>query len=399
MTLRRRGRMKSARLNIEPVCLSSRAKKPMARVTEEDMRGFPAFDPFDGRVRKILNGYLERKVPSLLFTGPVGTGKEFAAIDFARRILCERDFPCDPAGDICDSCFKAGKLEHPGLHIVYPTPTQGSAEKADDDAADIGKVLDEKRKDIFSEYRFPKKASIRIARARATIQRANTKPFGSSHNIFILVDAHTMREEAQNALLKLVEEPPERSILIWITPNPEAILYTIRSRCQHVRFSPLKTKTVEKILTAYYGVDAASARKAANLSQGGIKRAREMLASDTDEEKELAYDFLAHVLSDAESRVVTRAVECARGASRDGAARMLQELSLAYRDIMCGDEELFINRDQKAFLSKQIPRWRRETLPGIIGRISRAREEILFRNLNIEATLVDLFLAIKRSGC
>jgi DNA polymerase-3 subunit delta' len=375
----------------------------MPRATEEDVRGFPAFDFFTGRVRNILDGYLERKVPSLLFTGPVGTGKEYAAIDFARRILCEREAPCDMAGeasaDVCDGCFKISKLEHPGLHIVYPTPTQGTAEKAEDDAADIGKVLEEKRRDIFSDYRFTKKVSIRIARARAVIQRANTKPFGSSHNIFILVDAHTMREEAQNALLKLVEEPPERSILIWITPNPDAILYTIRSRCQHVRFAPLKTKTVEMILTAYYGTDEASARKAANLSQGGIKRAREMLSSDTDEDKELAYDFLAHVLSDTESRVITRAVEFARGASRDGAARMLHELTLAYRDLMCGEEELFINRDQKAFLQKQIPLWRRENLPGIIDRISRAREEILFRNLNIEATLVDLFLAVKRSGC
>jgi DNA polymerase-3 subunit delta' len=375
----------------------------MPRAKEEDIKEFPAFDLFTGRVRKILDGYLERNVPSLLFTGPPGTGKEYAAIDFARRILCERDVPCDMTGDvpgdICDGCFKMTRLEHPGLQIVYPTPTQGPAEKADDDAADIGKVLDEKRKDIFGDYRFTKKVSIRIARARATIQRANTKPFGCSHNIFILADAHTMREEAQNALLKLVEEPPERSILIWITHNPDAILYTIRSRCQHVRFAPLKTKTVERILTDYYGIDEASARKAANLSQGSIKRAGEMLTADADEDKDPAYDFLAHVLDETESRVIGRAVECARGASRDGAARMLHELSLAYRDVMCGDEALFINRDQKAFLKKQIPRWRRENLPWIIGRISRAREEILFRNLNIEATLVDLFLAIKRSEC
>jgi len=375
----------------------------MARTTEEEIRGFPAFDLFDGRVRKVLDGYLQRRVPSLLFAGPVGTGKEYAAIDFARRILCERESPCDMAGGssggVCDSCFKAARLENPGLHVVYPTPTQGPAEKADDDAADIGKVLDEKRRDIFCDYRFTKTVSIRIARARAVIQRANTKPFGSSHNIFLLVDAHTMREEAQNALLKLVEEPPERSILIWITPNPDAILYTIRSRCQLVRFPPLKAKAVERILTTYYGIDESSARKAANLSQGGIKRARELLASDADKEKEAAYDFLAHVLDDAESRVVARALECARGASRDGAARMLHELGLAYRDVMSGDEELFINQDRKALLKKQVPRWRRENLPRIIGRVSRAREEILRRNLNIEATLVDLFLAIKRAGC
>ncbi|NIM19306.1 MAG: hypothetical protein GTO51_02895 [Candidatus Latescibacteria bacterium] len=371
----------------------------MPQKAREDVRGFPALDLGNERVKAILDSYLERWVPSLLFTGPDGVGKEYMAIDFGRRILCESDATCNILGQLCDSCKKAVRLEHPGLHLVYPTPSGGSAEKENDDAADIGKVLGEKRKDIFSTYRFSRKVSIRIARARAIIQRANTKPFGSSHNVFVLSNAQTMREEAQNALLKLVEEPPEKCVLIWITPNPDAILYTIRSRCQQVRFSPLKASIVENLLISYYNVDQQTARKAAGLSQGSIKRARELSDAEDEEERQSAYELIARILDEPESRVIERAVEYARGASRDSAALLLHELSLAFRDIMCGDEALFVNRDQAAFLSKQALRWDREKLPWILGRVSRAREGILVRNLNIEATFVDLFLAIKRSGC
>jgi len=208
-----------------------------------------------------------------------------------------------------------------------------------------------------------------------------------------------MREEAQNALLKLVEEPPERSVLILVTPNPETILYTIRSRCQQIRFAPLKPLVVERVLTFYYGVDAKMAGRAAGLAQGNIKRAKELSFSYDDKEKQAAYDLLAQVRDDPESRVIERAIAYGRGASRDSAALVLHELSLAYRDMMCAEETLFINRDQAAFLTQQIPLWDRKKLPWILGRISSARDGILQRNLNIEATFVDLFLAIKRSGC
>ncbi len=371
----------------------------MAGKQEERTGGFPELDLGNERVKAILDNYLEKWVPSLLFTGPEGVGKEYTAIAFAKRLLCESTPPCKDEHESCDSCRKILRLEHPGLHLAYPTPSRGSAEKEEDDAEDIGKILEEKRKDIFSTHRFPKKVSIRIARARAIIQRANTKPFGSTHNVFILINAHTMREEAQNALLKLVEEPPERSVLIWITPNPDAILYTIRSRCQQIRFAPLKSPAVKNVLITYYGIEAKAAAKAADLAHGSIKRAKELSASYDDKERQAAFELLANVLDEPESRVIDRAVACARGASRDGAALVLHELSMAYRDIMCGEEALFINRDHKAFLAQQTPRWDRKKLPWILGEISRSREGILHRNLNIEATFVDLFLAIKRAGC
>ena len=371
----------------------------MARGKQQETVPFPTVDLGQRQTYAFLESCLRERVPALLFTGPEGSGKERAAVDFARTVCCERHPKCRlDDSEPCEGCRQAMALEHPGIHMIYPTPTQGGGEKEGDDESDMAKVLEEKRRDFFSPYVFAKKASIRIARARAVIRRANTKPFGSTHNVFIFVDAHTMREEAQNSLLKLVEEPPERAVLIFITPNPDTILYTIRSRCQRVRFGPLEEPVVASVLTDYYGFDAAVASAAAALSRGDIRRAKEIAAEHDDGERKIVYDILLRINDAPDSWVVESALGVSRATNRDGAARFLDELAAAYRDIMTGDESLFINRDQARLLEAQSKRWDQKALPRVLDRIIGTRNGILRRNLNIDAALVDLFLDIKHSG-
>jgi DNA polymerase-3 subunit delta' len=370
----------------------------MATRKEDAIRPVPAFDLGHSRVSDFLESLRRDRVPSLLFSGPEGCGKEYTAIDLARRLCCERDQPCEPDGDdLCELCSRAALLEHPGIHLTYPTPTQGAGEPDDGDVADISKVLDEKRRDIFAVYRFNKKASIRIARARAVIQRANTRPFGSRFDVFIFFDAHTMREEAQNALLKLVEEPPPHCALIFVTHNPESILYTIRSRCQHVRFTPLKTEAVERVLVDYYGIDAKTARRAAKLSQGNLRRARTLSQSFDDAERQAAAALVSGLPGSKESWVIGQALAVGRSGNRDAVARYLHELSVTFRDVMAGEESLMINSEQAAALADVKTAWDRKRLPGMIDRVSRARYEILVRNMNVDATLVSLFLELRRA--
>ncbi len=371
----------------------------MVRAKSQGTVPLPAVDLEQRQAYRFLESYLRERVPALLFTGPEGCGKEHAAVDFARAVCCEKDPKCrlgDPRP--CEGCRQAMALEHPGIHLIYPTPTQGSREQEGDDEADVGRVLEEKRQDFFSPYLFKKKASIRIARARSVIRRANTRPFGSTHNVFIFVDAHTMREEAQNSLLKLVEEPPEQAVLIFITPNPDTILYTIRSRCQRVRFGPLEESVVARILTEYYGFAAAAAATAASLSRGDIRRAKEIAGEYDDSERKIVYDILFRIKDAPDSWAVESALGVSRTTNRDGAARFLDELATAYRDIMTGDESLFINRDQAGLLKAQSELWDKRALPRVLDKIIGTRNGILQRNLNIDAALVDLFLDIKHLG-
>jgi DNA polymerase-3 subunit delta' len=342
-------------------------------------------------------GSLERgNIPPLLFTGPEGTGKEFTAIDFARRLLCEKDEPCDLNGARCTSCLRASILEHPGIHLIYPTPTQGSNEDEDGDVADISRILEEKRRDIFSTFSFTKKTSIRIARARAVIQRANTKPFDARYHVFILVDAHAMREEAQNALLKLVEEPPAHAAVIFTTSNPQAMLYTIRSRCQQVRFFPLKRPVLEKILTGYFGVEAAKARRTAALAQGSITRARALLDSADLADRDTALGLVAGIVKEPESWVFSQALIGARGANRESVARVLDEMAVILRDAMTGNAELMVNGDIQKDIERVGANWGRHTLPRAIDMVQETRTQVFFANANIDGALANLFLSLKR---
>jgi DNA polymerase-3 subunit delta' len=363
-----------------------------------EIAGFPRVDLGHPEVEAFLDSCIRGRVPALLFTGPEGVGKEYTAIDFARRLCCAQEPRCRLRGELCESCRQALALEHGGIHLVYPTPSQGTGEKEGDDESDVGKVLEEKRQDIFAVPVFPKKTSIRVARARAMIRRANSKPFGSPYNVFIVVDTHAMREEAQNALLKLVEEPPAHCVLVLITPNPDTLLNTIRSRCQRVRFSPLEDKVVREILVAHYGMSKETAVIAASLARGDIRRAREIAADFDAEGRRWVFDLLAHIPTKPESWAVEQALLIARRTNRDSAARFLDDLAVAFRDVMAGDETLFINRDKTKLLKPQVSVWKRKNLPRILDRIIGTRDAILRRNLNIEGALVDLLLDIKHRG-
>ena len=360
---------------------------------------FPDIDLRDDSVRTFLDACLGGVIPPLLFIGPEGAGKEHTAIDFARRASCTAEKICELGKDLCESCQKALSLEHPGIHFVYPTPTQGAGEKPGDDENDIAKILDAKRDDFFDTHRFSKKVSIRIARARAIIQRASTKPFGSKRNVFVVAHADLIREEAQNALLKIVEEPPAHCSLIFVTENPDSILHTIRSRCQRVRFPPLRAKAIETILTDYYGVSSAVAPKVAELSRGNIQRARDRVDEQDETGREHAYEILTKLRDAPESWIIHNAVGLTRGRSRDNVARVLHELATAYRDLMANDKTLFINSDRGKTLSAEAAKWDREKLPAVLDRIIDTRDEILRRNLNMEAALVNLLLDIKQLGC
>jgi DNA polymerase-3 subunit delta' len=364
--------------------------------TQEDVRPLPALDLEQPQAAAYLTALDRGNIPPLLFTGPEGSGKEYAAIDFARRLQCEKDEPCNLDGPRCPSCLHASILEHPGIHLIYPTPTQGSNEDEDGDVTDIAKILETKRRDIFASESFTKKTSIRIARSRAVIQRANTKPFDARYHVFIFIDAHAMREEAQNALLKLVEEPPAHAVVIFVTPNHEALLYTIRSRCQRVRFFPLKRPVLERILGGYCGADPAKARRTAALAQGSITRARALLESADMADRDAALGLVAGIVKQPESWLFTQALVGARNANRESVARVLDEMAVILRDAMTGNAALMVNGDIENEIERVAATWGRDKLPRAIELVHETRGQVFHANANIDGALADLFLKLKR---
>lgn len=161
----------------------------------------------------LLRGLGQNRLPhSLLFTGSEGIGKRQFALALAQAYNC----PVSPFAGCghCATCLRIEKKEHPDVQLISPDG-----------------------------------AFIKVAQIRAELEKLSFEPFEGNRRVVIFDSAERMNLNAANALLKMLEEPPVHTSLILVTPNAQALLETIRSRCQIFRFQPLTIAEMEAYLS------------------------------------------------------------------------------------------------------------------------------------------------------
>jgi DNA polymerase-3 subunit delta' len=191
---------------------------------------------------------------SLLFAGPEGVGKRTLALAAARALLCERGREGDACGT-CGACSRSGRGLHPDLAFLEPAT-----------------------------------AVIKIEQVRDAVREIPLPPFEAPARAFVIDEADVMTEQAQNALLKSLEEPRATSHVILVTASPQALLPTIRSRCPLLRFGPLPRALVESALVERQGLAPAEARLRAALASGSLGAA---LAFESEAYRTLREELLA----------------------------------------------------------------------------------------------------------
>jgi DNA polymerase-3 subunit delta' len=210
----------------------------------------------------------KRLASTFLFVGPAGIGKRLFALKLAQGLLCERrpEEALDPCGE-CPSCHQVHAQSHPDVELL--------ARPADKAFIPVELLIGDK------EHRMREGLCYNIS----------LKSYSGRRKIAIIDDADYLNKEGANCLLKTLEEPPPKSVLILIGTSEQRQLPTIRSRCQVVRFAPLAASDVAAILVEQ-GIcsDAAAAQKAARMSGGSVTRA----AQWCDEE---LVDFRSSLLS------------------------------------------------------------------------------------------------------
>jgi DNA polymerase III subunit delta' len=218
-----------------------------------------------------------------LFIGPEGSGTLPMAIAYAQYILCNSE------QGINESCaIKFKKIAHPDLHFIYPTVTSEAIKQKPKSIDFITEwrefILQNPYGGLFDWYDKlevqNKQGEIRVDDAQEILKSLSLKSYEGGYKIMLIWMADKMNIAASNKLLKLLEEPPEKTVFLLISENEEDIIQTIRSRCQITHFNGLSEKIIADALVNEEEIDLKTALKIAHQSQGNYNKARQLLFDD-----------------------------------------------------------------------------------------------------------------------
>ncbi len=241
---------------------------------------------------KLIQSVKENRVAhAQLFLGQEGTGKLPLAIAYAQYINCTNRGEHDSCG-VCPSCKKFNALAHPDLHFIFPTTTTKNVKK--DPESDL--FLAEWRKylencdayaDLSSWYNKldveNKQGSINVRDAATIMRKLNLKAYEAEYKVAIIWMAEKLNIQAANKLLKLLEEPPEKTLFILISENQEELLTTVRSRTVLMKIPKLTLDEVQNALINKSACDYNLARNAAILANGNWILAQSYVNDQEDE--------------------------------------------------------------------------------------------------------------------
>ena len=215
-----------------------------------------------------------------LFVGPTGCGALAMALAYSQYVLCNNSNDENSGGS--HSCnIKFNSFSHPDLHFIYPTVSTSDVKtkpKSIDFVKDWRQFITENPYgSLFDWYNLlevaNKQGEIRVDDAQEILKSLALKSFEGGYKIAIVWMAEKMNIAASNKLLKLLEEPPEKTLFILISENEEDIIQTIRSRCQVLHFSALSEKIISNELISRFNTDDKLAMKIAHQAQGDFNKA------------------------------------------------------------------------------------------------------------------------------
>ena len=341
------------------------------------------FDQLIGneRVKQLLGRMLStgRLPGAMLFSGEDGVGKKLFALEIAKALNCREPRGVEACGS-CPACLRASQIN-------FPTSDESDEWKGIiwTNHPDVGIVVAPKR-------------VLLVDQMRAIEREANYRPFEGKARVFIVEDADKLNDSSANALLKVLEEPPQTSHLILLTSRPAWLLPTIRSRCQIIRFSPLKNSEIENYLTTNKIAPAGEARIRARLARGSLSRALEEDFDVFVEQRAAMLEVVQALARSGDRMQLLRSSEQLNEAQyKDEFEARLDVLETLVRDVwmlaLGANDDAVVNADvvkQLRKLAEQIDTKR----PALwISHIEEMREQLIV-NINRKPATDALFLTM-----
>ncbi len=237
--------------------------------------------------QRLIRSVKEQRIShAQMFTGPEGTGKLALAIAFAQYVSCRNRSENDSCGQ-CPSCRKYAKLAHPDLHFVFPIfTTKNNSKPVSDD------FLPKWREMVLQSPYFTLSQWLGFAEnenaqgliyekeSDLIIRKLSLKSFESEYKIMIIWLAEKMHPSCSNKLLKLIEEPPNKTLFLLITEDEEAVISTIRSRTQLIKVPFIDNESLSKALEDNSSVTPDQVTDIIRLANGNFIRVQEYLNPD-----------------------------------------------------------------------------------------------------------------------
>ena len=294
----------------------------------------------------------DRIAGAYLFVGPTGVGKETVARYFTQLIFCQQDAHPPTACGTCLACRKMDSGNHPDLQFIRP---DGSF--------------------------------LKIGQIRALQKQIIYEPLEASRKVYILTDVERMNAEAENCLLKTLEEPPAATVLILLTSNIRALLPTTRSRCQILQFHSMPTQELAKILDEQFSVPPEQATALAIAADGAIGTALTHL-----EKGDVRTEEVPEILKETDPLAAFKLAEHFKNNPET-----LTELVTWYRDLLFLQQgapiELITHTHSIAELQSVLPRYSRLRIQQAIQTVFDTKS--LIDNTNTNATLALEVMCLK----
>lgn len=328
-----------------------------------------------------------------LFTGLAGAGALALAVAYVQYLCCRHRHDGDSCGE-CPDCKQVAALAHPDLHLVFPVNKQGKKSgevmRSDEFLPQFRAIFTERggyfsAQDWYDRLDLGKtlKGMIAAREADEIIRKLSFKSFGAEYKTMLVWLPEAMNEEAANKILKILEEPWEKTLFLLVSEQPDRLLPTILSRTQEVGVPRIAPGVLERVARERGVADPLKARNMARLAGGDLVELQHLLAGESDALRKENFDLFCTLMrlsyNDKHLELITWAEDAAqlsreqqRALLRD-AARLLRESYMLHAGI---DEVSYLWGEELAFCAKFAPFVGSENIEPLIDEIERALAQI-----------------------
>ena len=307
--------------------------------------------------RRLIQSVQEGFIPhAQLICGSEGTGKMPLAIAYARYLNCSHRTEEDACG-VCPSCVKFNKLAHPDLHFVFPIVSNSKKKKeiCDDYLTEWRAFLSDHIYFGFNNWLDYIQAEnsqgmIYAKESSEIIKKLNLKTYEAEYKIMIIWLPEKMHEACANKLLKMIEEPPAKTVFLLVSESPDHIIGTIQSRSQRINVRGIHSEAIQQALQEQFGLNGEEAASMAHLANGNYVKAVDLI--NVNEETQYFLELFIAIMRNSWKRDVKNMKVKAEEFASLG--REKQKAFLYYAEKLLRENFIYnINQPEINYLNKE----------------------------------------------